>query len=92
MAREVQKIATQEDKMECMLDCIYTVRNHGDLPWYEMSVHIRDKIMPFFKLLREMKLLTKGEYNLTNEQGNKLSYKGELYQGKAHGAGIMIGQ
>ena len=61
MSREVQKKVTSEEKMECMLDCIYTTRNDGDLPWYELSVHIRDKLRPFMRLMVEMKLVTDGE-------------------------------
>ena len=89
MAREVQQKVTSEEKLECMLDCIYKTSNQGDLPWYEVSVHIRDKLKPFLKLVKEMKLLTEGEIVIKNEKGKDLYYKGSLYNGKAFGLGKL---
>ena len=62
--------------MDCMLDCIYTVRNQGDMAWYELSVHIRDKLKPFLRLMKEMMLLTDGEIPMKDSKGVTGTYKG----------------
>ena len=62
--------------MECMLDCIYTATNQDDLQWHEMSVHIRDRLEPFLKLMNEIKLLTEGEIVIKDEKGKDVIYKG----------------
>ena len=54
-----------------------------------MTSHIRDNLQPFLALLEEMKLLNYGEIDIVDEEGEVWSYKGQLFQGKAYGKGIL---
>ena len=76
MSREVKKKVTSEEKMESMLDCIYTPKNQCDVPWYRMSDYISFKLRPFLKLMNELKLLTEGEIVIKDEKGKYATYKG----------------
>ena len=74
-------------KLEFFVD-YYTPQSLDDVPWNEMSIHVRDKLMPFFRLMKDINLLYQGELEIMDEQGEVLKYKGSVYNGKAFGDGV----
>ena len=59
-----------------------------DVPWNQMTDHIRNKLVPFLRLLKDIDLLQKGEVEITDEQGEVIKYKGCMHRGKAFGEGV----
>ena len=81
----LSKATDDEEKLQAYFDLLYNPPSLNDMPWYDVSCHIRDKLDPFLRLvdsiLPESCVGTKEIVAIEGTGYESLTYEGKIFNG-----------